>query len=118
MKLAEPTLETIPPARSHADGSRSWPKRIVADKGYDWDALRGRFLARGIELIAPHRRGRTRPALQDGRSLRRYRRRWKIERTIAWIGNFRRVVVRYERRLRVYEAFLKIACLMIALRGL
>lgn len=118
MRLAEPTLETLPPSKSHADGTRSWPRRIIADKGYDWDELRRRFRARGIELIVPHRRGRARPPIQDGRSLRRYRRRWKIERMIAWIGNFRRVVVRYERHLHLYEAFLKIACLMITLRAL
>jgi transposase len=31
---------------------------------------------------------------QDGRALRRYRQRWKIERTFAWLSNFRRLVVR------------------------
>src|SRR5262249_5177050 len=46
------------------------------------------------ELICPHRRNRTRPAMQDGRSLRRYRHRWIVERTIAWLSNFRRLVVR------------------------
>lgn len=38
-----------------------------------------------------YRRGRTRPKTQDGRSLRRYRRRWKVERLVAWLGNFRRL---------------------------
>ena len=71
---------------------------------------------RGIELICPHRSNRKRPSLQDGRSLRRYRRRWTIERTVAWLGNFRRLVVRYERKSKMFLAFLKVACLMITLR--
>jgi hypothetical protein len=40
----------------------------------------------GIELIAPHRRNRKKPKTQDGRPLRRYKRRWKIERLFAWLG--------------------------------
>ena len=42
--------------------------------------------AQEIELIAPHRKNRVRPATQDGRALRRYRRRWKIERLFAWMN--------------------------------
>jgi IS4 transposase len=42
---------------------------------------------------------------QDGRALRRYRRRWKIERTFAWLGNFRHLVVRYDRSLTIYSVF-------------
>jgi hypothetical protein len=72
------------------------PRRLIYDKAADSDALRLRLKKRGIELICPHRSNRKRPMLQDGRSLRRYRRRWTIERTVAWLGNFRRLVVRYE----------------------
>ena len=50
------------------------------------------------------------------RPLRRYRRRWKVERTFAWLGNFRRLVVRYDRSITIYEAFFHIACFMIVLR--
>ncbi|MBZ5698527.1 MAG: hypothetical protein LAN18_08270 [Acidobacteriia bacterium] len=53
---------------------------------------------------------------QDGRALRRYRKRRVIERTIGWLGNFRRLVVRYDRSLRIYGAFFHIACFMIVLR--
>ena len=45
---------------------------------------------RGIEMIAPHRKGRKKVATQDGRKLRRYRRRWKVERMFAWLQNLRR----------------------------
>ncbi len=89
---------------------------MIGDKGYDCDALRERLAQRGIELIAPHRRNRTKPPTQDGRALRRYRRRWVVERTIGWLGNFRRLIVRYDRSLKIYGAFFHIACFMIVLR--
>jgi transposase len=73
---------------------------------------------RDIDLVCPHRKGRKRPATQDGRKLRRYRRRWKVERTFAWLGNFRRLVVRYDRDLSSYQAFFHVACLLITLRQL
>ena len=91
------------------------PDRIIADRGYDarhlWEAMK----ERGVDLIAPHIRTRTN-RFQDGRKLRRYRRRWIVERTHAWLFNFRRLVVRYERKLENFRAFLHLACVLIALR--
>jgi transposase len=117
VKLAETTLATIQVGRSHRAGRpRQKPVRVIADKAYDSDPLRKRLRQRGIELICPHKRNRVRPATQDGRALRRYRRRWIVERTNAWLGNFRRLVVRYDRSLTIYGAFFHIACFMIVLR--
>ena len=117
VKLAETTLATIRVARCHRAGRpRQKPLRVIADKAYDSDPLRKRLRQRGIELICPHKKNRVRPATQDGRSLRRYRRRWIVERTNAWLGNFRRLVVRYDRSLTIYGAFFHIACFMIVLR--
>ena len=117
VKLAETTLATIRVARRHHAGRpRQKPMRVIADKAYDSDPLRKRLQKRGIELICPHKRNRVRPATQDGRALRRYRRRWIVERTNAWLGNFRRLVVRYDRSLTIYGAFFHIACFMIVLR--
>jgi transposase len=48
--------------------------------------------------------------------LRRYKRRWVVERSIAWLGNFRRLVVHYDRSLVIYQAFIHVACLMLVLR--
>jgi transposase len=93
------------------------PKRLVADRGYDSRALWARLQRRGIDLVVPHRRGR-RQGWQDGRKLRRYRRRWIVERTIAWLLSFKRLVVRCERRLDLYCAFVHVACLLITLRRL
>ncbi len=117
VKLVEKTLATIRVRRRHRAGRpRQKPERVIGDRGYDSDALRRQLGRRGIELIAPHRKNRRKPATQDGRALRRYKRRWTVERTIAWLGNFRRLVVRYDRSLTIYRGFFHIACFMIVLR--
>ena len=109
--MIEETLDEVPGAQS-VDGE---VEKLIYDKAADSDPLRQRLLERGIELICPHRRNRKKRPLQDGRPLRRYRRRWKIERTIAWLGNYRRLLVRHERNPRMYLAFAHIACALIAL---
>jgi transposase len=91
-------------------------RRLIADRGYDSDPLREQLAQEGIELICPHRSNRTKPATQDGRKLRRYRKRWKMERLFAWLGNFRRLLVRWERHIIVYQAFFHFACILITLR--
>ena len=110
VKLIEPLLELT--------YGKSKIKRLIYDKAADSDPLRLSLKARCIDLICPHRSNRKKPALQDGRKLQRYRRRWKVERTFAWIGNFRRLVVRWERSVMMYRAFFHIACLWITLRKL
>jgi transposase len=92
------------------------PPRLVYDRAADSDPLRQRLAARGIELICPHRRGRVRPATQDGRPLRRYRKRWIVERTISWLQSFKRLVTRYEFYSFLFHSFAKLACLMIVIR--
>jgi transposase len=113
--LAESTLEAIKVPRQGRGRPKKRPKRLIADRGYDSDPLRERLKRIKIDLIAPHRKNRRKPKTQDGRKLRRYRKRWRIERTFAWIGNFRRLVVRYERHIQIYQAFFHLACLMITL---
>jgi transposase len=66
------------------------PKRLIGDKAYDSDPLDETLREEGIEMIAPHRKNRKKRKTQDGRKLRRYKRRWKIERLFAWLQNFRR----------------------------
>lgn len=116
--LAESTLDTISVARGGPGRPQKRPLRVIADRGYDSDPLRWRLINRGILLISPHRKNRTALPLNDGRALRRYRSRWKIERTFAWLGNFRRLVVRYDRKLSMYHAFFHLACALITLRFL
>jgi len=52
---------------------------------------------------------------EDRKKLRRYKRRWKIERTNAWLKNFRRATVRWDRNLTAYNGFVHIACICITL---
>jgi transposase len=94
------------------------PARLIWDRAYDSDPLDASLYAEGIEMIAPHRKGRKMRQTQDGRKLRRYKRRWKVERLFAWLGNFRRLVVRYERRAENYLGFVHLGCLVILLRYL
>ena len=118
MTLLEPTLDTIAVPRHGPGRPRKKPERVIYDKACDSDPLRKRLAKRGIELICPHRRNRVKPPLQDGRKLRRYRRRWKVERTFAWLGNFRRLLVRWEVHITMYQAFFHVACLLLTLRQL
>ncbi|MBK4739240.1 transposase [Noviherbaspirillum sp. DKR-6] len=85
---------------------------------YDSDPLDQKLAQRGIELIAPHRKNRIRAATQDGRPLRRYKRRWKIERTFAWFNKFKRVITRWDRCIERYTVFVHLAFAMILLRRL
>lgn len=97
---------------------RRKPRRLVYDKAADSDQLRARLRARGIDQVTPHRRGRKRPAIQDGRKLRRYRRRWKVERSFAWLHNFRRIVTRWEYHAHLYHGFVQLASLFTILKRL
>src|SRR5262245_43088462 len=92
------------------------PARLIGDAAYDSDGLDQTLAADGIELIAPHRPNRVH-LTQDGRPLRRYKRRWKIERLFAWLQNSRRLVTRYERRAANFTGFLHLACMLILLRA-
>jgi transposase len=94
------------------------PKTLIGDKAYDSDPLDERLKReKDVTLIAPHRRNK-RIATQDGRPLRRYKRRWKVERLFAWFHNFRRLVVRYEYHADNFQAMLHLACCIILLRHL
>ena len=94
------------------------PERLIGDKAYDSDGLDKQLMeAYGTEMISPHRQGRKTPT-QDGRPLRRYIRRWKVERMFAWLFNFRRLVVRYEYHSENFQGFLHLAAAIILLRHL
>ncbi len=90
--------------------------RLIGDKAYDSIGLDERLHEeRGIELIAPNLSSRKRKS-QDGRPLRRYRRRWKIERLFAWLHNYRRLVIRYERHAENFLGFVHLGCICILFR--
>src|SRR5450759_1364267 len=88
--LAEATLAEVRVPRPKGR-PRQKPERVIADRGYDSDPLRARLRRRGIELIVPYRENNQHRRYEDGRKLRRYKRRWIVERTNAWLGQFRRL---------------------------
>jgi transposase len=95
---------------------RRKPRRLIYDLAADSDPLRARLAKRGIELICPHRKNRVKRSTQDGRPLRRYRRRWKVERSISWLQNFRRLVTRYEYHAYLFHGLAQLACLVVVLK--
>lgn len=97
--------------------TRETPQRVIGDKAYDSDELASQLWNEGVELIAPHRRNRKpENVTQDGRPLRRYKRRWMVERTIAWIQHFRRLCIRWEKSTRLFQGFLHFGCTMLLLK--
>ena len=95
------------------------PQRMIGDRAYDSDPLDAQIRQQfGVELIAPHNSTRRRTPTQDGRALRRYRRRWKVERLFAWLHNYRRVVIRWEHHPENFLGMVQLACAVILLRHL
>lgn len=89
--------------------------RMIGDKAYDSNVLDERlWKERGLELIAPNLSNRKQT--QDRRPLRRYKRRWKVERLFAWLHNFRRLVVRYDRHAENFLGFVHLGCICILFR--
>ena len=109
IKLVDQTLDTC--------FTEYLPEKVIGDRAYDSDKLDQQLAdERGVQLIAPHKTNRRKDATQDGRTLRRYKKRWKVERLFAWLQNFRRLVVRYEYHLKNFLAMVQLGCVIILLR--
>ena len=106
--MLEPVLDAVPPIRQCAGRPRKRPAKLHADKGYDFP--RCRRACRKRRIVPPiARRG-----IDSSERLGRYR--WVAERTLAWFARFRRLAVRYERRVDIFEAFHHLAAALICLR--
>ncbi len=93
------------------------PERIIGDRAYDSDRLDEEMAKHGIEMIAPHRSNRKpENVTQDGRPMRRYARRWTVERTISWMQNFRRLCIRWEKSTALYQGLLHLTCALMLLK--
>jgi len=123
ISLAEIVLDKIG-VRTKSGRVRRRPEQLVADKAYDARSLRKYLRNKGVKVCIPERvrkpddqfrRRCGRPYALDEAA---YKERWRIERTFAWLGNFKRLVVRYENILTVYQGFFHIACFLICLRVL
>ena len=93
------------------------PERIIGDRAYDSDKLDAALAQEDIEIIEPHRSNR-RPEniTQDGRPLRRYKRRWNVERSISWLQNFRRRCTRQEKSTCLFQGILHLICSILLLK--
>jgi len=91
------------------------PENLIGDKAYDSDQLDAAMRAQGTEMISPHRSTRKRKT-QDGRRLRRYERRWIVERFFAWLQWQRRLLVRWEYYPTNFLGFVQLAALCILLK--
>lgn len=110
VRLVEPALDACWTSES--------PAVLIGDKAYDSDPLDAALRRRGTEMVSPHRKNRKKPATQDGRRLRRYKRRFKVERFFSWLEDFRRLVVRWEYYAELYLGFVLLACISMQLKYL
>ena len=109
-ELIGPALDSIPAGVGLPDGVP-----VIADKAYDSDPLRAELAGDGFTLLSPHRKNRKRKPTNDGRRMRRYKRRWKVERTMAWAHSFRRLIVRHEYFSFIYDGFVHLALALFTL---
>lgn len=112
-KMLEETVDAIPSLRlpsRHRGRPRKRPRKLHADKGYDYPRCRRTLRSRGI-ISRIARRG-----IESSERLGRYR--WVVERTLSWLNRFRRLTVRYERRADIHLAFLSLGCALICWRTL
>jgi len=92
------------------------PERIIGDAAYDSDNLDEELAEEGIEMIAPHKKNRKKKLTQDGRSLKRMRRRFTVERTFAWLKWSRRIAQRWDFYWSNFLGFIELAALQIYLK--
>ena len=109
-KVLEEAVDAIEPIRKPRGRPRKRPKKLHAEKAYDFPRCREALRKRGITpRIA--RRG-----IESSEKLGRYR--WAVERTLSWTNRLRRLKVRYERRDDIHQAFLDLGCALICWRYL
>jgi IS5 family transposase len=105
--MLAPTLDAVPGVRHGRGRPRRRPKKLHADKAYDHQRCRAECRARSITPRIARRR------VDSSERLGRHR--WVIERTLAWLSRFRRLAIRYERRVDIHEAFVILGCALICL---
>jgi transposase len=104
-RLFERLLDAVPPIRRSAGQRRTRPRKLHADNASDLPRCRQALRARRI-MARIARKG------HDSRT-RLGRHRWVIARTMAWLKQYRRLTLRYERRDDIHPAFLSLGCALI-----
>jgi transposase len=105
-----PLLDGVPAVRGAVGRPRRRPVQLIADRGYDHDSYRRLVRQRGVKPLIARRQ------TKHGSGLGRYR--WVVERTFAWLHNFKRLLVRYERRADMHHALLALGCCLVCYRRL
>jgi transposase len=105
-----PLVDAVPPVRGRVGRPRRRPERLSADRGYDYPAYRHQLRARGIRPEIARR--------QTGHGSGLGRVRWVVERTFAWLHKLKRLLVCYDRRQEIHEAFLALGCCLVCFRRL
>lgn len=94
-----------------------FPEKLIGDKAYDSDKLDQVMAEKGVDMISPHRSNRKpENKTQDGRKLRRYKRRWTVERTIGWLQNYRRLCIRWEKSTAMFQGFINLTCAILLMK--
>jgi transposase len=106
----KPLVRAIPAIKSRRGPRRRKPAKLHADKAYDHAALRRWVRARGIAVRI------ARKGIESSKRLGQHR--WVIERTIAWLFNYRRLSIRYERKANHFLAFLTLAATLTCYKKL
>jgi transposase len=96
-------------------GTPDAPTPVLADRCYDSDPLRVLLASMGFVLVSKHRSNRVQDATSDGRRELRLKRRWKVERSNAWLHSYRRALTRYEKSFERYCGFVSLACAFMAI---
>jgi putative transposase len=110
-KMAEETITSIPVERPVP--TLEQPQGMCLDKGYDYDEVRALLAEFGFTA---HIRGRGEEAQAIQREVGYKARRWVVERTHSWMNRFRRLLVRWDKKVRNYLAFLHLACAYLTYR--
>jgi transposase len=105
-----PLLDAVPAVGGRPGRPRRRPESVLADRGYDHDKYRRLVRERGIRPVIARR--------QTGHGSGLGRHRWVVERTFAWLHNFKRLLVRYERRVEIHHALLALGCSLVCFRRL
>jgi transposase len=105
--MLETMVDAIPAIRQKRGRPRRRPEKLHADKGYDSRHNRQFLRKRGITSRIARRR------IESSEKLGKHR--WAVERTLAWLNQFRRLKVRYERKADIHQAFLTLGCALICL---
>ena len=105
-----PLVDGVGPVAGKVGRPRKRSDRLLADRGYDFDKYRRELRKRGVKPIIARR------GAEHGSGLGRER--WVVERSFAWLHNFRRLRTRYERHAELHLAFMQLGCAVICQRAL